>query len=216
MNRTSVLFGTNLLFVGDVFMVKFKFKRGKFKSRINKHGFELSVNFIVMLILSISALSLGIFFARNVFKTSNDITKTPVSQFESQLETLSCDSTQPICIGLNKKEVAVGRYVVYTLVINNQFKEAKTFHVHVKVSKGLSIRTKEPLSATDLSRVKIATRKVVNMDSYSSEKVPIAVQPTYGTKHGTYSILVNVTYNDLGSATEKKYGVDYVYLIVNE
>ncbi len=184
----------------------------RFNYRVkNKKGIELSVNFIVMLILSLSALSLGLYFARSVFRTSNDITKTPVNKFYSQLETMSCDSTQPICIGTNRKETHVGGYVVYTLVINNQFKDKKDFNVGIKVNKGFSKDHKE---ITDLSNIRTLTRQFVEIDSYSHERVPVTVQPWYGTKHGVYSILVNVTYSD-DNGNKKPYGVEYVYMNVN-
>ncbi len=183
----------------------------------NKKGFEVSVNFIVMLILSITALSLGIYFVKHLYSSSQDITKIPLKNFYSKLEDIGCDSTQRVCVGQNRKVVAVGKSVVYTLIINNHFSDEREFEITMEPTKGFKPNGDAIENFDSIKgKIKSITKSRVTIDRYSKEKIPIAVQPWFGTPHGTYNILVTVKDKDPSKDDSdfEDYAKVYLYLVV--
>ncbi|MEM2121691.1 MAG: hypothetical protein QXU20_03500 [Candidatus Woesearchaeota archaeon] len=178
---------------------------------MKKKGFELSTSFLVTLILSITILSMGIYFLRNVFRNSEDITKMPVENFEKQIENILCDSSQRVCVGTNRKEIPVGKYAVYTLNIQNHFASKKKFLINVQVKNGFK-PNKDPID--DYSKIKhLVPKKEYEINGYDNQRVAIAVQPTLGSVRGTYTIKIEVKYVD-DNGEEKDYGNEIIYAIV--
>jgi len=192
-----------------------------FKSFINfdggimkkKKGFELSTSFLVTLILSITILSMGIYFLRKVFYSSEDITKIPVQRFYSQVENIMCDSSQRVCVGTNNKEIPVGKYAVYTLNVQNHFNEEKKFSVGIQLKNGVKTN-KDPIKDEDWSKIKyLLPKKEYNIKGYDNERIPIAIQPSSGSIRGTYTIKIEVNYTD-SSGNVQNYGNEIIYAVV--
>ena len=163
----------------------------------SKKGFELSANFIVMLILASLALTFGLVLIRMVGSRSNDLMNKSSPEFSNELISLSCDSSLPVCVAPNRLSRYPGKHATFSLQINNHFNTPKNFKVKV---------------VTSDSRIGALKEQAVSVGAYGQEKVPVVVVPLYGAKKGTYDVNVNVTYYN-GSAW-KYYGSDLVYLIV--
>jgi hypothetical protein len=176
---------------------------------MSKKGFELSASFLVTLILSITILSMGIYFLRKVFYSSEDITKTPVERFNKEIENIMCDSSLKVCVGTNTKEIPVGKHAVYTLNIQNHFSEKKTFTVSIEVKNGFK-KDDTPIEDDYLKKIKFLTpKKEYKIEGYDNERIAVVVQPSLGSIRGTYKLLIKVKYDDNGA--EKDYGSEIIY-----
>ena len=69
----------------------------------NRKGIELSINFIVMLILALAVFSGGIMFATKFFGHAEKVRASMDAQTEKQIEKL-LDSGSPVVIPINTKE----------------------------------------------------------------------------------------------------------------
>lgn len=75
----------------------------------NKRGIELSINFIVMLIMAIAVFAGGLVFAGKFFSQAEKIRGNMDSQTEKQIEKL-LDSGSPVVIPINTKEIFRSKY----------------------------------------------------------------------------------------------------------
>ena len=163
----------------------------------SRKGFELSANFIVMLILASLALTFGLVLIRMVSSRSNNLMDEPVSKFNKELISVSCNSNQKVCVGPSSGSSYPGGHFTYSLKINNYFNTAKNFNVTV---------------ITHNFKIGALKNQKVTVDAYGQKKVPVVVVPLRGAKQGNYNINVNVTYYN--GSVWKDYGSDLVYLIV--
>ena len=87
------------------------------KSIRHKKGFELSINFIVMVILSLAMLGVGFYFAKNIFIQTYDIGQQLDDQTKSQIESKLRDPASLVAIGINQKTKRI-RYFWLMLRLN--------------------------------------------------------------------------------------------------
>ncbi len=182
--------------------------------KLGNKGFELSTNFLVTLILSITVLSFGIYFARNVFHHSEDITKIPYEDFEKEIENVLCSKTQKVCVGQQSKEVYVGKHVVYTLVIQNFFDSEKTFEISMSRENAFTTKNNPITDNEKLEKIQfLIPRKKYKIQPYDFVRVPIVVQPNYGALHGKYLLKIHVSYES-DSGNLEDYDNELIYVVV--
>lgn len=99
-----------------------------------KAAIGLSINFIVILIISITVLGLSIAFIRKLYTGATKTQETYYQQFEKEMESLACDSLDRVCIGKNRKVVKDG-VAVFTMRILNVLGSKKQFNVGVTLQK---------------------------------------------------------------------------------
>ncbi len=94
----------------------------------NKKGFEISINFIVMVILSLVMLGVGFYFAKQIFAETIDIGNQLDFQTKQQLESKLRDPSALVAIGINKKNIKRGDHDAFGLGVANRDKEDGSFY----------------------------------------------------------------------------------------
>jgi len=172
---------------------------------LQRRGVELSVNFIVGLILAIAVLTAGLFLLGKIGNNSESILETYRTQYMKDMEKLACPSEEYVCIGTVKRDTSIGRAVGYTLRVLNAEDTAKTFTI--------SITSKTTPPNADASKILFLPKstETYTINSGDSQEIPIVLYPQPGTTVGTYAFLVKVT-----DATDSAdYGAPkLIYLIV--
>jgi hypothetical protein len=79
---------------------------------------ELSMNFLVIMILAIVILSMGIYFAVTTFAKANEINDRIDRQTEKQIYDL-LDTGDPVVAPLNTAEIERGKYHVFWVGVRN-------------------------------------------------------------------------------------------------
>jgi hypothetical protein len=175
----------------------------------NKKGIELSINFIVILILSIAIFGFGIVFLRNMMEEVEDITKITEKDFENHMENLLCDSSEKMCIGTNRKEINRNRVGFFTLGIRNTYDEIKDFYIDVE----------EDEDFQSDSEIKVKLNNELRLEPNEHEQVGIAVGVPGGIEKGTYVLNVYACIDEYSSCEEdsdKRYGTTQkIYVVVN-
>jgi hypothetical protein len=98
---------------------------------MNKKGMELSINFIVMLILAIAVFGGGLAFINKFFSIAQDEEARLDQETTREIEKLLNDGSK-IGIPMDSKEVTVGKPVVYGLGIYNILPGEKRFRVEIE------------------------------------------------------------------------------------
>ena len=156
--------------------------------RMNKKGFELSINFIVILILSIVIFGFGIKFFYELMNQANNLNDETWKQINSQLEDILCDSSERICIGTTTREIRPNKLGVFTIGILNtdDTTDESDFHIEVKES------VIDP--AYQIGECWMLQNDV-SIRSNEQKKVGIGVRVPGGTPKGTYVLNVYVCKN---------------------
>lgn len=182
---------------------------------ISKKGFELSINFLVILILTVATFGGGLILARKMFSSAGDIKDKISDQQEKQIQEMMLNGDELVVLPVNKKTMSMNSHAVVGLGINNVLKsngisKSNTFRVGVKLS---TVQLKDEAGSTCLdaatktwsqssscgadpnSFIKMtATDYPVNLNDQSVVEIPIII-PKSGYK-GTYVYNVNVSYQD--------------------
>ena len=95
-----------------------------------KRGIELSLNFIVMLIISIAIFGFGVRFIYNLSSQAIELKDLTSKELDDRVADLLCSSSQKICIGTDKKVIQKGKFDVFSIKVLN-VGDAQTLEVHV-------------------------------------------------------------------------------------
>jgi hypothetical protein len=86
----------------------------------NKRGIELSINFIVMLILAIAVFAGGLVFASKFFGHAEKMRDNLDAQTEKQIEKL-LDSGSPVVIPISNKEIFRNKFDTFGIGVLAKF-----------------------------------------------------------------------------------------------
>ncbi|MEK6808265.1 MAG: hypothetical protein AABY14_01105 [Nanoarchaeota archaeon] len=103
--------------------------------KLNKKAIELSVNFIVVLIISIVVFSMGIFFVKKIFEGSEKTQQSYFERYDREVQDLLCNSKDIICIPKDTIDYSKKQSPFYGIVISNILGEEYNFNLVVNFSK---------------------------------------------------------------------------------
>lgn len=173
----------------------------------SKKGFELSINFIVVLILTLVTFGGGLMLARNMFSGADDIRTKLSQQQEKQIEQMMMNNDERVVLPVNKKSIKAGSHTVVGIGVNNMLRTSDSgdasvnnFRINVTIS---AVQIKD--SNCDLSNWNCGAhpKTYVNMltTDYSIKKndyrvieIPVLIPST--AMRGVYVYNVNVSYKD--------------------
>lgn len=104
---------------------------------MNKRAFELSVNFIVIIIISLSIFVFGIKFIYDIYSNAQSLKDISIAAIDRQIIDLMCDSTGKICIGNDRVTLEHGDLEVITLRILNIDRKRPEADFKITVNKGI-------------------------------------------------------------------------------
>jgi hypothetical protein len=150
---------------------------------MNKKAIELSVNFLVIIIISLGILGMAILFFNKMMTGANSIQTSYDKQTEQELEALLI-SGKKVAIPFTRKEVVSGGSVVFGLGILSVNPGLTEYTIKVECSKYI----KEDGSTVDgcptaVPAVYPETREINNNEHV---KLPIAIATKKDTAVGTY------------------------------
>ena len=99
--------------------------------RKNKKAMELSINFMVTLILALVMLGVGFYFAKNIFIHTTDIGEQLDAQTKNQLEMKLRDPASLVAIGVNRKIINRGKHDTFGVGVANRDKQKGYFYLEV-------------------------------------------------------------------------------------
>ncbi len=177
---------------------------------MNKKAFELSINFIVILIISIVVFGFGIKFAYDIMHQADELSKITIKDIDDHLENIMCDSSERICLGISRRELRPNKVGFFTVGILNTHNERMDFYVDVKESDSEGI--------PQIGKKYWMLKKEVTIEPNEQKKVGIAVQVPGGTKKGTYILNVYICSDEKISCekdSDNRYGTTQkLYVVV--
>jgi len=175
---------------------------------MSKRGLQLSVNFTVILILSIATLSMGIVFIRRIHSSSGGIAEHIDEQTKQELLRLRNDGWS---VALVPKNVA-GQGVVALMIANDDSVDTNEFGFRVSFNVAFANDRSEILIDPDVANRWIlrpgSEDTAYEIKPRESREFMIAVNPTGKPQHGTYIFNVDVRYESNGAPSIQYAGMD--------
>ena len=168
---------------------------------MNKSGIQLSVNFIVILIIAVFVFGLGLRFAYKIFVLADEMKENLDRETEAQIE-MMLDTGAIVGIPINRAKLGIGDSKIFGLGINNDG-DCENFEIKMDFTTAVD---------TNGDFISELAPEVTNIDNwYNSEiisytiapfqnkKVPLLVHvkrtfdnEEYKTQRGTYAFTVEV------------------------
>lgn len=189
---------------------------------------ELSINFIVMLILTITVFSLGLVFVNKLFVKAEQIKLDMDANTEEQVENLLSQG-QIVAVPIASKTVKAGEVAVFALGVVNSLEDKASFKINIEcfscvkdnedscctnVDSGDSCLCPAGVSAVDVN-------DIVDLQKNAKRSLPIGIVTEKSAKLGTYGFKISVLYYDVEGREaiydgEKSHGTPKpIYVTVN-
>lgn len=166
---------------------------------MDKKGLELSINFIVIIVISLIVFFFG---ARFIYQLGSEATKLQsmtVDELDRKIGNLVCEGSEKVCLGFDKKIIQEGKLGVFGLRIINIL-DSQDFDIIISrppppnpwgyTKKGEDI-------ATDSLVVKPASRSVY-IKKNEEKDLAIGIEVPKDARSGTYIFDVKIIpYNTL-------------------
>lgn len=166
--------------------------------KLNKKAIQISVNFIVLLILGISMFAGGLIVVNKFFKGAQNIKGSLDSQTERQIEAI-LDSGTAFAIPVHTKEVHRKDYVTYGVGVyhDGRYDDEKMFTITTTFDSAFAKNTNSPMCQSnncnddEIPQIRPPTdSEVIAVDGKHTFLVLAEVPPK--TKAGSYIFNVNV------------------------
>jgi len=158
-----------------------------------KKGIELSLNFLVTLIIVLTIFTFGIKFIFNFANEATKLESLTTDQLDNRIENLICD-TDKICIGVNKKTIQKGEFDVFGIRVLNIF-DTQEFNINVEVTKIIK-KNEEIINPNNLNKINLKYRKNFIIEKNDEENLGIGAEVAKDAVSGTYILDVEIPQYD--------------------
>ncbi len=156
-----------------------------------KKGMELSMNFIVVFIISIVILFFGIKFVYDIMNQGGIINEVLTAQVNNELENLASQGKR-ISIAFNSGTISPGEHQIFGLGILNMDATHKYFAIGFKPGPAYD----NDNNLIEPNPLQLPPDKKMTIELDELEKVAILVKVPRGTKPGNYIVNVYVCNSD--------------------
>ena len=157
---------------------------------VNKKAIELSISFLVVLIISIVIFGFGIRFMYSLFSSANDIRDITMEDLDKKIGDVICEGSDRVCIGIDRKKIPKGGFDVFGVKIINIL-DAQDFDITILPSPSVGYtKDKRPIQLTASFKglvINPSSRKIY-IDKNDERSIGVGVQVPKNAPSGTYIV----------------------------
>ena len=171
----------------------------------DRKGIELSLNFIIILVLSIIIFGFGIRFISKLSAQATELQEITTSELDERIGNLVCEGSERVCIGIDRKTIRRTKFDVFGMKLINIL-EGQNFDIIVsRPSPSGYTKNKQPIDADGL--IWNPKARSVLIDKNEEKILGIGVQVPANAVSGTYIFDVKIQTADGKpySSTQKLY-----------
>ncbi len=170
----------------------------------NKKGLELSVNFLVILIIAIVVFGFGLAFVSKFFAGAKEMKAQLDSETQKRIEYL-LNTGEQLVMPVNTKTIQSGKNAVFGIGILNILGNKTTFMINLRctlmLDKNDNAKPDSELTkyckGVEMSRGWLFSDSVIETVENNEQKIiPILISVPQGTPSGKYVFTVTVTYGE--------------------
>ena len=181
---------------------------------MNKRAVELSINFLVIVIISIVVLGLGLNLLYNLYEGSVEIRDVSLEDIDKQIGALVCEGTESACIGKDTQTIKRGDLSIYGLKILNLVNSPTTdFEITATPTKLITKSGGEETPPfSDVACVTTCTR-TETIPNHGEKDIAIGIKVDKNADSGTYIFDVTVCSDNsaAGPSSPKCSAGQYLY-----
>ncbi|HLC62056.1 MAG TPA: hypothetical protein VJI52_03520 [Candidatus Nanoarchaeia archaeon] len=158
---------------------------------LKKGAIELSVNFLVIIIISIVVFGFGVYFISKLSATAADLTQMTTSELDQKIANLVCEGYDRVCIGTEKKVIQKKKFDVFGIKIFNV--EANQYFT-VTASSTKRIGPDKSVNSIGSGEIFInpENRPQVLISQNEEKSIGVGVQVNPSAQSGTYILDVKI------------------------
>lgn len=175
---------------------------------INKKAIELSLNFIVIIIISIIIFGFGVKFISDLSSHATEITDMTISELDERIEDLICEGSERVCVGIDRKTIRRKEFDVFGLKIVNIL-ESQDFDIAVLPPEDY-LGYKRDGTEIDIGEPRLIVNpesRTASIKQNEGKKLGIGIQVPANAASGTYILNVEIE-TDEGVYSKQKLYVD--------
>ncbi len=158
---------------------------------LNKKSIELSLNFLVVIILTLVIFGFGVLFISKLSKEVTDIRELTFKDLDEKISDLACDGSARVCIGTDRKTIQKKSYDIFGVKIVNVIND-QNFEITVSYPNPLGYKKDNtPITNPPLILNPTAPRTVA-IKKNEEAKIGIAVEVPANAISGTYIFNVQI------------------------
>ena len=96
-----------------------------------KAAIELSLNFLVIIIISLVIFTFGIRFIMNLSSKGTELVDLSVSELDQKIGSIVCEGSDRICVGIDKITIKRKDFGVFGVKIINVLPDTKEFEISI-------------------------------------------------------------------------------------
>lgn len=161
---------------------------------LGKKAIELSLNFIVILIISIIIFAFGVRFISKLSSQATELQEITTSELDERIGNLICEGSDRVCVGIDRKTIKRAKFDIFGLKIINIL-ESQSFDISItRPNPSGYTKTKQPIESDDL--IWNPKARSVFIEKNEKKNLGIGVQVPANIVSGTYIFDVRIQTQD--------------------
>jgi hypothetical protein len=172
----------------------------------NKKAIQLSINFLVTLIIAIVLFTMGIKFAYDLLSKGEELEKMSQDDLDARIEQLFCSSNELFCISTSTKTIQRGKSHIFGITVHN-VKQNRKFKLKIAPSRAFDKNDNMiPFSEADARGMDpLPKQKEFSLEPNQDEKTGVRIGVPKDASKGTYIYNVDVEYSIDNGASWNNY-----------
>jgi hypothetical protein len=148
---------------------------------MRKRGIEISINFIVIMILAIVTLAMGLIIFNMIFKSGTELEKEVSQSTKDQINRLMMTGDQAVAMPEFIKDMSIGEQYAFGLGIKNSRAAAQQFTVNVMFNFAVDSKdadkTQEAVASADIASWYFEKIGPITVNPNSLQVISIPIRP---------------------------------------
>ena len=168
----------------------------------NKKAIELSLNFIVIFVITVTIFGFGIKFISDLSAQANQVQYLTISDLDDKIGDIICEGSERVCVGIDRKTIKRTKFGIFGIKIINIL-DSQNFDIEVTRPNpsGYTVK-KTPILADDL--IWNPKLRSVYIEKNDEKIVGIGIQVPADAVPGTYIFDVTIRMQDANPYTPVK------------
>ena len=163
----------------------------------NKRGIELSMNFIVILIISIFIFGFGVRFIYTLSSKATELQGLTLGELDDRIGNLICEGSDRVCVGQDKKTIQRGKFDVFGLKIINVLENKKDFKIELSPPSTTLLGYKKDKTEINIPPaiplIILPQSRTVSMETNEERNFGIGIEVPPNAVPGTYIFNIRIT-----------------------
>jgi len=171
-----------------------------------KKGIELSLNFLVTVVIALMIFIFGVRFIYNITSEATQLQGMTFDELEKKIGELSCDTGDRVCISVETKKIPKRKWDTFGIRIFNILEDTQFKINIVKASPPGYTVNNVPIQTNDII---LKYREDTFINRNDGENIAVGAEVPKNTTSGKYIFNVKIEYLDPDPAdgTYKPYGI---------